>query len=369
MCTACVTRWGGARFADPAPPVTPPPAGAGAQPAADAVHSYAGIEEADEQVRVRLTGSGLHGVDVLNTLPALMAADGLLFEAAIIGAWICKHGGIRLVLRPVDRPLAAPFGFTLTGDETTDGEDLAAGLWAGLARARDLVARGLHSDSTPGEDGIHWLTGPVDDAPWTDPIPTVKTPVDKAVRVDDGPDPVPPKHYDDLVHPDWPGIANIADLQYRWRGTLWSTTQLTWYVSADPPRAGWPRPGRLLAAWAVSPGIFYTIFHDPRQASSEEDRRLIREMLPDGQSTPRWGNRQYAGGYWSHNWNPDYVAEQDLMLHETIGGSMPLAFRQPERYVWQDSITWERRHHLPPPPRIPAAWVDTYTREIDLQDR
>lgn len=319
-----------------------------------------------ERIRVPLKGWGIHSIDVLNTLPALMAADGLLFDAEIIGAWICEQGGVRLVLRAVDRPREAPFGFTVTRADTTDSDDLAAGLWTGLLRVRELVAQGVNGDGAPGEDGIRWLTDPADDAPWTEPIPSIDTPVDMApaARFDKDPDPVPPEHYDDLAHPAWHGMANVADLRYRWRGTLWSTTHVTWYVSADSPRAGWPRAGLLLAVWAVSPGIFYTIFHDPRFSNSEEDHRMVREMLPASQPRPRWGNIQYAGGYWCHNWDPGYVAEQDLMLEETVAVTPPLAYTQPERYAWQDTIIWERRDSLPPP-HIPTKWVNVYAQEID----
>ncbi|MEA5155738.1 MAG: hypothetical protein VB059_13300 [Raineyella sp.] len=342
------------------PPLRPKPG--------DPTYLVAGHQtETYERVRVPLKSWGIHSIDVLNTLPALMAADGLLFDAEIIGAWICEHGGVRLVLRAVDRPRDAPFGFTVTRADTAtgDGDDLAAGLWAGLARARELVTRGLNGDGDPGEDGIRWLTGPVDDAPWTDPIPTLDTPVDRApaARFNNDPDPVPPKHHDDLAHPAWPGMANVADLRYRWRGTLWSTTQLTWYVTADPPRTGF-RSGPLLAAWALTPGTFRVIFHDPRNGLSEEDHRMIREMLPEGQPWPRWGNIQYAGGYWENNWDPSYMSELNLMLYESTETTPPLAYSNPEQYIWQDTIIWERRDSLPPP-HIPTKWVNVYAQEID----
>jgi len=314
---------------------------------------------------------GIPSIDLLNNLPTAMACDGLLFDVEFLGAWIAPAGAVRFVLRPVDGPPEDAFGFTIDGHTSTDSAELAAALWQDLRQARDLVRHGTTGSGTPDALGIRWLTGPADDLPWTDHLPNATDPVDRplAARYVDDPPPTPWQG-DPLARPTWTGAVNMANLRYGWRGTTWASTQLTWYITTDAahPHRGYFRHYPSLAYWAASVGTFRTLFHQPPKNWPDDYAEAVRNFLPPGQETPRWGLNLFAGGLWENNYHPDYGGEISFRLTELVDGNPPTFSDAPEFFIRQDGIDWLKQTPDLPPPHIPSSWTNLYKTEIDHRD-
>jgi len=307
---------------------------------------------------------GIWATDVLNNLPRVMAADGQFDHLELVGAWITADPGIRMVLRRLNDPADGLVGFTLTPEVPGGtGAGLVAELWRLIGRTRDLRSAGLAGEGTSDALGIRWLTGPADDLPWSDHVPERDDPVDREPAEMYLGVPIPGPR-GTPADPAWAGDAQLAELFHRWRGTLWSTTQLTWYAVG---RRNLPRMA-IIACWATSPGTFQLVFHDSENGTDEDYRQASRSMLPPDQPRPRYGVTHYAGRYYCNNWETQFCEELDLYLIEDTHSLAPVAARNPKLYQWQDTIIWSGDWAVfAEPRRVPAAWIDTWRRTLDTR--
>ena len=157
----------------------------------------------------------------------------------------------------------------------------------------------------------------------------------------------------------------MATLRYHWRGSSWSTTQLTWFVTADEAHRGWPRPYPSIAYWITSPTRFHSIFHDPLDGRPDEHIRAARDFLPPGQTFPRWGLSYFLGGLWQHNWDPGYPDEITADLTDVTRGTPPTYQVHPELFGWKNDVAWLPRRRDKPLPDTPPTWMTNFKKEID----
>ena len=330
----------------------------------------AAIRGTDDVRRAIVPGAawGIWPADVLNNLPRLVAADGLFDHLELVGEWITADPGVRMVLRRLNDPAHGLFAFTLTTADTLSPKveaPLTDHLWHLLRRVRALCAAGLAGEGTADALGIRWLTGPADDVPWTDHVPGPGDPVDQEPaemyrgRPIEGPTGA-------LATPAWAGDANLAELFYRWRGCVWSTTQSTWYAVGGPSGPVVLSRMAIIACWASSPGTFQVVFHDSENETDEDYRQVSRTMLPEGQPHPRWGMTVWAGHYSANNWEPWYPRYSEMSLHEDTHSVEPLASRSPDRYFWRDTVIWAGDWTgFADLRRVPPAWAATWQRILD----